>query len=62
LSDLDPAELQLVEDDGKLALPLSCNHCGRAVPVRATVSFLDPSTGKNIRVFKCQCGRLIWDD
>jgi hypothetical protein len=42
VSDLDPVELQLVEDDDKLPLPLSCKNCGRVVPVRPTVSLFGP--------------------
>jgi|GEM_PF-4763595 len=24
--------------------------------------FLDPGTGKTIRVYHCQCGEWVWDD
>jgi hypothetical protein len=46
----------------KLANPPPCCPACKAERTGAGLSFLNPQTGKTIRVYKCQCGERIWDD
>jgi formate dehydrogenase maturation protein FdhE len=39
---------------------MSCPACA-SVPTRAII-ILDTRKGKTVRLFRCQCGELIWDD
>jgi hypothetical protein len=40
--------------------PPICTNCGLpTIDLRA--SFLNPSTGKTVRIYKCECGKLVWD-
>lgn len=37
-----------------------CSRCGlRTIDLRA--SFMHPGNGKTIRIYKCECGKLVWD-
>jgi hypothetical protein len=38
-----------------------CPTC-RAFASRIVYSVLNSKTGKNIRVFRCECGEHVWDD
>jgi hypothetical protein len=40
--------------------PVFCPSCA-AQPV-LFISLLDSRNGKQHRVFKCECGELVWDD
>jgi len=40
--------------------PISCSACA-AVPT-LFISLLDSRNGKQHRIFKCDCGEIIWDD
>jgi hypothetical protein len=37
-----------------------CSMCA-AFPRLAT-EFLDPRTGRTVRLYECECGELSWDD
>jgi hypothetical protein len=47
-------------DNNKLALYPICKSCGRQTS-RPSSSFLNPKTGRTVRVYKCQCGQLVWE-
>jgi len=37
-----------------------CCRCGEKAQL--AIKVFDPRKGREIRVFKCRCGELIWDD
>ena len=47
-------------DNSKLALYPLCKSCGRQTNGPGS-SFLNPKTGRIVRIFKCQCGQLVWE-
>lgn len=38
----------------------SCDACGKRM--RQLQSLLDTTTGKTVRIFKCECGEQIWSE
>ena len=46
-----------VRDDDK---PIFCPRC--AIKQRIVIVILDTSKGTPARLFRCECGELIWDD
>ncbi|MGY3410006.1 hypothetical protein ACVWZV_006119 [Bradyrhizobium sp. GM5.1] len=38
----------------------SCNACGKRM--RQLHSLLDTTTGKTVRIFKCECGEQMWSE
>jgi hypothetical protein len=40
--------------------PIFCSSCA-AEPAQF-ISLLDTRSGKQHRVFKCDCGKIVWDD
>jgi hypothetical protein len=47
-------------DNDKLALHPVCASCD-CQATRPSASFLNPRTGRTIYIYKCRCGRLVWD-
>ena len=43
--------------DGKATF---CSSCAAEQPV--FISLLDSRTGAQYRVYRCECGKIIWDD
>ena len=43
------------EDDGLL-----CPKC--AIRLQLVIKLLDSCKGKTVRMFRCECGELVWDD
>jgi hypothetical protein len=40
--------------------PPICDRCGlRTLDLQA--SFVNRAIGKTVRIYKCQCGKLVWD-
>lgn len=40
--------------------PPICDRCGvRTIDLQA--SFMNRTIGKTVRIYKCECGRLVWD-
>jgi hypothetical protein len=37
-----------------------CSACAAFPPLAR--SFLDPVSGKTVRLYECQCGERIWDE
>lgn len=40
--------------------PLFCSAC--ASELLRVIVILDTRRGRTVRLFKCECGELIWDD
>jgi hypothetical protein len=40
--------------------PIFCSSC--AAQPSQFISVLDSRNGKQHRVFKCECGEIVWDD
>jgi hypothetical protein len=40
--------------------PVFCSSC--AAEPSLSISILDSRNGKQHRVFKCECGEIVWDD
>jgi len=38
----------------------ACNNCGERPRLIRTI--LDPVQGRNVRMFKCECGEQTWAD
>jgi hypothetical protein len=63
---LMPLERRVVEGHQELPNPQQrsaikrCPSC--AAFLRFATRFLDPRTGKTMRLYECQCGERIWDD
>ena len=39
---------------------ISCPRC--AIRPLLVIAMLDPCKGKMVRVFRCRCGEMVWDD
>jgi len=40
--------------------PPVCARCGLST-IDLQASFVNPSSQKTIRIYKCECGKLVWD-
>jgi hypothetical protein len=54
--DKHPGSKARDDDDTGLLCPSCASEPARAIAI------LDTSKGKTVRLFRCQCGELIWDD
>lgn len=46
------------DDDDKQ--PPACARCGETA--RVAIKLFDPRTGRDVPVYRCRCGELIWKD
>lgn len=54
-----PDENEISPHNAGQQVPI-CNRCGlRTIDLQA--SFVNPTTGKTVRIYKCECGKLVWD-
>lgn len=44
----------------KVRILLRCPKCQK--PTRLLERLWSPQTGSYVRMFKCECGELVWDD